>query len=184
MLHECHQKLCGLDKSHKESPESGAIMDPVNVIRAPSLKRGKPDERLSGRVSIEFFPAIDYLLLLATVCGCLICQCEYRYVIRWGRRNLKYEPSSLELSAFKTKRNINRREKTNVIKNIVLRHQLRREMKIGSFAVALVTVRLTKLSTAKLSCDGRNWKVSQHISQHHSFPTDIVKATSSVTRVV
>lgn len=28
-------------------------MDPVNVIRAPSLKRGKPDERLSDRVSIE-----------------------------------------------------------------------------------------------------------------------------------
>lgn len=27
-------------------------MDPVNVIRAPSLKRGKPDDRLSERVSI------------------------------------------------------------------------------------------------------------------------------------
>lgn len=27
-------------------------MDPVNVIRAPSLKRGKADERLSDRVSI------------------------------------------------------------------------------------------------------------------------------------
>lgn len=26
-------------------------MDPVNVIRAPSLKRGKADERLSDRVS-------------------------------------------------------------------------------------------------------------------------------------
>lgn len=110
-------------------------MDPVNVIRAPSLKRGKPDERLSDRVSIEFFPAIDYLLLLVTVCGCLICQCEYRYVMRRGRRNLKCDPSSLELSAFKTKRNINRRKK-NVIKNIVLRHQVRREMKIGSFLVA------------------------------------------------
>lgn len=36
-------------------------MDPVNVIRAPSLKRGKPDERLSDRVSIDFFLAIDYL---------------------------------------------------------------------------------------------------------------------------
>jgi len=28
-------------------------MDPVNVIRAPSLKRGKADERLSDRVSIK-----------------------------------------------------------------------------------------------------------------------------------
>lgn len=27
-------------------------MDPVNVIRAPSLKRGKADERLSDRVSV------------------------------------------------------------------------------------------------------------------------------------
>lgn len=27
-------------------------MDPVNVIRAPSLKRGKNDERLSDRVSL------------------------------------------------------------------------------------------------------------------------------------
>lgn len=26
-------------------------MEPVNVIRAPSLKRGKADERLSDRVS-------------------------------------------------------------------------------------------------------------------------------------
>lgn len=36
-------------------------MDPVNVIRAPSLKRGKADERLSDRVSIfslHFFFAI------------------------------------------------------------------------------------------------------------------------------
>ena len=30
-------------------------MDPVNVIRAPSLKRGKADERLSDRVSIKHF---------------------------------------------------------------------------------------------------------------------------------
>lgn len=30
-------------------------MDPVNVIRAPSLKRGKADERLSDRVSIKNF---------------------------------------------------------------------------------------------------------------------------------
>lgn len=30
-------------------------MDPVNVIRAPSLKRGKADERLSDRVSIKLF---------------------------------------------------------------------------------------------------------------------------------
>lgn len=29
-------------------------MDQVNVIRAPSLKRGKADERLSDRVSIKF----------------------------------------------------------------------------------------------------------------------------------
>lgn len=36
-----------------ESRAFASKMDPVNVIRAPSLKRGKPDERLTDRVSVK-----------------------------------------------------------------------------------------------------------------------------------
>lgn len=53
-------KLCILDEK-TERQKYQEIMDPVNVIRAPSLKRGKPDERLSDRVSIKFWT--DLLLL-------------------------------------------------------------------------------------------------------------------------
>lgn len=36
-----------------ESRAFASKMEPVNVIRAPSLKRGKPDERLTDRVSVK-----------------------------------------------------------------------------------------------------------------------------------
>lgn len=57
-------------------------MDPVNVIRAPSLKRGKPDERLSDRVSIKF-------------CGIEVCQ---RMSGDWLRCNFVIRSSVCDLN--------------------------------------------------------------------------------------
>ena len=77
MLHEW--KLCDWPNFVTKSTSSctrGATtskvkaenMDPVNVIRAPSLKRGKPDERLTERVSIEVFlfkPQIEFCVVIS-----------------------------------------------------------------------------------------------------------------------
>jgi hypothetical protein len=44
-------------------------MDPYNevkVIRAPSLKRGKNDERLSDRVSLKIINFIDFFFVQQT----------------------------------------------------------------------------------------------------------------------
>lgn len=68
-------------------------MDPVNVIRAPSLKRGKPDERLSDRVSIEFSFRLIIIVIRTRVCDCLtdmsnIREASYVTPKGGGRRNL------------------------------------------------------------------------------------------------
>lgn len=55
---------------HEWKPSNGSVirrkfwkMDAVNVIRAPSLKRGKADERLSDRVSIKVNSVLEMRFL-------------------------------------------------------------------------------------------------------------------------
>jgi hypothetical protein len=87
-------------------------MDPVNVIRAPSLKRGKPDDRLSERVStclhnLNFTLHIHYILSLK-FCGAFLLKkikrqanlCVFKFNIKLRRSFTTQTHISLRVMEF------------------------------------------------------------------------------------
>lgn len=111
-------------------------MDPVNVIRAPSLKRGKPDERLSDRVSIEFSFRLIIMVIRTRVCDCLTDMSNNEKLLTSPRKEEKEEIYEMRYGFVNFFSPLKYRRR-NVIKNIVSGRAVRREMEICCHVVAV-----------------------------------------------